>query len=146
MGDQGGKDWEDLERGLDHLIELGVVDPDRLGITGSSYGGFMSCLAVTQTDRFKAAVAGACLSDWRSFHGVTGIRHYDIFFQGETDPYDPDGMYRQNSGLSHIRKVKTPMLLLHGEVDDVCPVDQAYQYHRALKEVGNRDGACGLSP
>ena len=135
LGDTGGKDWEDLERGLDHLIERGIADPDRLGITGGSYGGFMTTWAVTQTDRFKAAVAVASHPEWRSFHGVSGIRHFDVFFQSQVDPYDNDGSYRQRSGLSHVRNVKTPTLLLHGEVDQVCPVDQAYQYYRALKEL-----------
>ncbi len=136
LGDTGGKDWEDIQRGIDHLIDRGVADPDRLGITGSSYGGFMTTWAVTQTDRFKAAVAGASHPEWRSFHGISGIRHFDIYFNKEEDPYDPDGGYRQRSGLTYVRNVKTPTLLLHGEVDEVCPVDQAYQYHRALKEHG----------
>ena len=74
LGDQGGKDWQDIMLGVDYCIEQGIADPDRLGVTGNSYGGYMTMWAVTQTDRFKAAVTGMGISEWRSFHGVTEIK------------------------------------------------------------------------
>ncbi len=134
LGDQGGKDWQDIMLGIDHCVERGIADPDRLGVTGNSYGGYMTMWAVTQTGRFKAAVAGMGISEWRSFHGVTEIQNWNTIYYAHEDQYDPDGKYRAFAPLAHIDNVTTPTLVLHGEVDHVCPVDQARQFYRALKD------------
>ena len=136
LGDQGGKDWEDIMLGVDHCVEKGIADPDRLGVTGNSYGGYMTMWAVTQTGRFKAAVAGMGISEWRSFHGVTEIENWNTIYYAHEDQYDPDGKYRTFAPLAHIDNVTTPTLVLHGEVDHVCPVDQARNFYRALKDKG----------
>lgn len=136
IGDMGGKDWEDILAGIDHCVELGIADPDRQGIAGNSYGGFMAAWAVTQTDRFKAALMRAGISDWRSFHGKTSITAWDSIFYGDADPWDPDGIFKEFSPITHVKKVKTPTLIIHGEIDRDVPVEQAYLFHRALTELG----------
>jgi dipeptidyl aminopeptidase/acylaminoacyl peptidase len=77
LGDMGGADWGDIMAGVDHVIDIGVADAERLGIGGFSYGGFMAAWAVTQTDRFKAAVMFAGIADWQSFHGVGPVPTWD---------------------------------------------------------------------
>ena len=136
LGDIGGRDWIDIQNGIDHCIDIGVADPNRLGITGSSYGGFMSGWAITQTDRFRAAVPSAGTYDWRSFHGTTEIQYFGNIFLDDNDPYDVDSLYHTRAPITHIRNAKTPTLILHGEKDLVCPVEQAYEFHRALRRQG----------
>ena len=136
IGDMGGKDWQDIVAGIDYCVGLGIADPDRLGIAGNSYGGFMAAWSVTQTDRFKAALMRAGISDWRSFHGKTSITAWDSIFYGDADPWDPDGIFSHFSPITHVKKVKTPTLIIHGEVDRDVPVEQAYLFHRALTELG----------
>jgi len=136
IGDMGGKDWEDILAGIDHCVKLGIADPNRQGIAGNSYGGFMAAWAVTQTDRFKAALMRAGISDWRSFHGKTSIPSWDSIFYGDADPWDPDGIFKDFSPITHVKKVKTPTLIIHGEIDRDVPVEQAYLFHRALTELG----------
>jgi dipeptidyl aminopeptidase/acylaminoacyl peptidase len=135
IGDMGGKDWEDILAGIDHCVELGMADPDRQGIAGNSYGGFMAAWAVTQTDRFKAALMRAGISDWRTFHGKTSITAWDSIFYGDADPWDPDGIFREFSPITHVKNAKTPTLIIHGEIDRDVPVEQAYLFHRALTEL-----------
>jgi dipeptidyl aminopeptidase/acylaminoacyl peptidase len=136
IGDMGGEDFRDIMAGIDRLIADGVADGDRLGICGWSYGGFMSAWAITQTDRFKAAVAGAAITDWRSFHGRSYLHSWDRLHYGGSDPYDPQSAHARFSPMSHIRNASTPTLLLHGELDWDVPVEQAYILHRALKDLG----------
>jgi dipeptidyl aminopeptidase/acylaminoacyl peptidase len=136
IGDMGGKDWEDIVAGIDHCVGLGIADPDRLGIAGNSYGGFIAAWAVTQTDRFRGALMRAGISDWRSFHGKTSITAWDSIFYGDADPWEPDGIFTNFSPITHVKSVKTPTLIIHGEVDRDVPVEQAYLFHRALSELG----------
>ncbi|MCH8222471.1 MAG: S9 family peptidase [Chloroflexi bacterium] len=136
IGDMGGADFADMMAGLDALIEQGIADPSRLGITGWSYGGFTTAWAVTQTDRFKAAIMGAGISDWRSFHGRSYLHSWDVIHYGGSDPYDPESPHARFSPINYIRNVKTPTLILHGEEDWDVPVEQSYQFYRALKDLG----------
>ena len=136
IGDMGGKDWEDIQAGIDHCIAEGIADPERLGIGGGSYGGFMTAWAVTQTDRFKAAVMLAGISDWRSFHGMSNVSDWDAIHYGDADPWDPDGTYPRFSPITFVKRARTPTLILHGEQDELVPVEQAYMFYRALKELG----------
>lgn len=133
LGDMGGADLEDIMAGVDACIDLGVTDAQRLGIAGWSYGGFMAAWAVTQTDRFKAAVAGAAVTNWLSFHGTTEIQTWDALYQ-QLDPGDP--RYVWNSPVHHAHKVRTPTLVLHGERDTAVPAGQGYEFWRALRERG----------
>ena len=136
IGDMGGKDWEDIQSGIDHCVAQGIADPDRLGIGGGSYGGYMAAWAVTQSDRFKAAIMRAGISDWRSFHGRSALAGWDSVHYGDADPYELDGTLSKFSPITHVKRVKTPTLIIHGEIDPVCPVEQAYSFHRALKDLG----------
>jgi dipeptidyl aminopeptidase/acylaminoacyl peptidase len=135
LGDMGGGDLKDILAGIDALVHDGIVDDERVAITGGSYGGFMACWAVTQTDRFAAALPMAVVTDWVSFHYTTNIGQFDkLFLQAE--PSDPDSDYTQRSPVYHAAKCKTPTLILHGE-DDLCtPLPQAVEFYNALVEAG----------
>jgi dipeptidyl aminopeptidase/acylaminoacyl peptidase len=136
VGDMGGADFGDIQAGIDHLVAQGIADPDRLGICGWSYGGYMTAWAIGQTDRFKAAMAGASITDWRSFHGRSYLHTWDRKHYGDSDPYDPASNHARFNPFAHVQAVSTPTLFLHGELDWDVPVEQAYFMHRALKDLG----------
>jgi dipeptidyl aminopeptidase/acylaminoacyl peptidase len=133
--DLGGGDWQDIEAGINFCVEQKLADPDRLGIGGWSYGGYMSAWAVTRTQRFKAAVAGATITNWYSFHGTTSIPGFAEQYFG-VDPQELATPYAWRSPLFSCDQVRTPTLLLHGERDPVCPVGQAFEFARGLKRRG----------
>jgi len=137
LGDMGGKDFLDVMAGVDFLVAAGVADEKRLGIAGWSYGGYMTMWGVSQTERFKAAMAGAGIANWKSFHGLTKYPTFDALFYG-ADPYDGDkeAAYELFSPLTYIKRIKTPTLIIHGEKDPDVPAAQAYEFHRALKDHG----------
>jgi dipeptidyl aminopeptidase/acylaminoacyl peptidase len=135
LGDMGGKDFEDILRGIDHVIAQGWADPDRLALFGWSYGGFMTAWAVTQTPRFKVAVMGAGVCDYHSFHAQTNIPDWDARFLAAW-PNEQPRVYREHSAITFASRVRTPTLILHGEADPCVPVNQAYAFHRALREAG----------
>jgi dipeptidyl aminopeptidase/acylaminoacyl peptidase len=95
----------------------------------------MSAWAITQTDAFAASVPVACSSNWLSFHNTTNIGRFDELFL-DADPYEPDGAYFERSPIVHARKVKTPTLIIHGELDLCTPVGQALELYQALADVG----------
>lgn len=134
-GDLGGGDWRDIEAGVDDLVARGIADGDRLGIAGWSYGGFMTMWAVTQTSRFKAAIAGAGIANWFSMHGTTSLHSWERIFLGP-DPYDTNGIYATRSPLFQAGKVTTPLLLLHGDADRDVPPGQSDEFYRALRDHG----------
>ena len=133
VGDMGGKDFQDVMRGVDYLIEQGLVDAARVGIMGWSYGGFMTAWAVTQTTRFKAALMGAGVSDFHSFHAQSNIPDWDMRFI-VADPLEQPEKYRERSAITYAARVTTPTLIVHGENDLCVPVNQAYAFYRALRE------------
>ena len=133
--DWGGKDFEDIMRGVDHVIGLGVADGERMAVMGGSYGGFMTFWTVTQTDRFKAAIGHAGISDWYSFYGQTDIPHLLEFGFGG-DPWMTKRVYERYSPVEFASNVKTPLLITHGEEDRRVPISQAEQYFRTLKKMG----------
>lgn len=134
-GDMGGNDWTDIVAGIDRLVADGIADPDRLGLCGWSYGGYMTMWGVTQTARFRAAVAGAGIANWHSFHGASALHPWDALFY-EADPYDPQGIYAARSPIYASHRVTTPTLVLHGAEDRVVPPDQGREFFRALKDRG----------
>ena len=135
LGDMGGGDLQDILTGIDALVRDGIVDDRRVAITGGSYGGFMASWAVTQTDRFAAAMPLAVVTDWVSFHATTNIGQFDRLFL-QADPYDPEGDYTRRSPVYHAAKCRTPTLIIHGE-DDLCtPLSQAVELYSALVEAG----------
>ena len=135
FGDMGGKDTYDYLSGLDALIKSGQSDPKRLGVFGSSYGGFMSSWLVTQTDRFAAAVAVSPVTDWVSEHYTSNLGKFCQDFLGD-DVHDPHGKYFTRAPLHHVRAVKTPTLSACAAQDKNTPPGQAMEFHRALVEQG----------
>ncbi len=135
LNDWGGKDYEDLMAGVDHVIGLGVADPDRLAVMGWSYGGYMTSWIIGQTRRFKAAVIGAPVTNLWSFTGTSDIPGFlPDYFAGE--PWDNFEAYRKHSPMSHVKGAATPTLILHGEADDRVPISQGYELYNALKRQG----------
>ena len=133
--DLGGKDYEDIMKGVDHVIQMGVADANRLMVTGWSYGGFMTSWVVTQTKRFKAAVAGAIISNWLTLALVSDAQVYGEGLHGGFVVDDiPTVMSR--SPITFVRQVETPTLILHGSSDVRCPQDQSEQFYYALKRLG----------
>lgn len=133
--DWGGMDYQDLMAGVDHVIEMGVADPERLAVMGWSYGGYMTSWIITQTRRFKAAVIGAPVTNLWSFTGTSDIPGFlPDYFSGE--PWANFEAYRKHSPLAHVKGVSTPALILHPEADVRVPVSQGYEYYQALKRQG----------
>jgi len=136
LGDMGGGDFQDIMTGVDALIAAGIADPNRLGFGGWSYGGFLSAWAATQTDRFKCIMMGAGIANWLSFHGRSYLQTWDELYL-KANPYTGDA-YTRWSPIFYVDRVKTPVLILHGEKDGDVPVGQSYEFHRALVERGVR--------
>jgi dipeptidyl aminopeptidase/acylaminoacyl peptidase len=136
VGDWGGGDYRDLMRGVDEaLARFPFLDKDRLGVMGGSYGGYMTNWMVTQTDRFKAAVASASLSNLISFYSTS---LYQDLIHAEFGGYPWDNSERlwERSPLRHIKKAKTPLLLIHGENDNDVHITQAEEMYTALRMRG----------
>jgi len=133
--DFGYGDFKDIMAGVDEAIRVAPIDSNRLGITGWSYGGFMTMWAVTQTNRFKAAMAGAGLSNWQSYYGENLIDQWMIPFFGKS-VYDDPEVYAKSSPINFIKKVKTPTLILVGDSDGEVPAPQSYEFWHALKTLG----------
>ena len=134
-GDLGGIDYIDVISGVDQLVADGLADPDRLGIGGYSYGGYLSSWAITQTTRFKAAVSGGIIADWVSFYGTTDIPHYLRVFL-EAPPFTDQSLARARSPVNHSAKVTTPVLFYAGSNDTRTPPGQVDQMHRAVQDAG----------
>ncbi|MBI3941683.1 MAG: S9 family peptidase, partial [Chloroflexi bacterium] len=135
LGDMGGQDLQDILAGIDFLVSQGIADADQLGIAGWSYGGYMTAWAITQDQRFKAAVVGAGITDWRAFHSEADIPDWDEIFL-LASPYLQPEVYERWSPINYVNSVQTPTLILHGEQDKIVPVGQATAFYRALKALG----------
>ena len=133
--DFGGGDLRDAMAGIDMVTKKYPVDPARLGVTGWSYGGFMTMWTVTQTNRFRAAVAGAGIANWQSYYGQNLIDQWMIPFFGAS-VYDDPAVYEKSSPIRFIKNVKTPTLIIVGERDAECPASQSYEFWHALKTLG----------
>jgi dipeptidyl aminopeptidase/acylaminoacyl peptidase len=133
-GDWGGGDFADVMAGADWLVARGIADPNRLGIGGWSYGGYMAAWAVTQTTRFKAAVSGAPVIDMASEFGTENGSAYDEWFYGT--PYEKLDGFIKSSPMTFVKNAKTPTLLLQGEDDTTDPIGQSQQFYRGLKRYG----------
>ncbi|HWY43790.1 MAG TPA: S9 family peptidase [Candidatus Sulfotelmatobacter sp.] len=133
--DFGYGDFRDVLVGVDEAIKNAPIDPKRLGLTGWSYGGYMTMWGVTQTDRFKAAVAGAGIANLLSYYGENKIDQWMIPFFGKS-VYDDPGVYAKSSPITFIKKVNTPTLILVGDSDGECPTPQSYEFWHALKTLG----------
>jgi dipeptidyl aminopeptidase/acylaminoacyl peptidase len=133
--DFGYGDLRDILRGVDAAVAAAPIDAARVGVIGWSYGGYMAMWAVTQTDRFKAAVAGAGIVNWQSYYGQNRIDRWMIPFFGASVYDDPD-VYARSSPITFIKKAKTPTLVLHGDRDSEVPTPQGYEFWHALKTLG----------
>ncbi len=133
--DFGYGDLRDVLAGMDVLEKRLPIDKNREGLTGWSYGGFMTMFGVTQTTRFKAAVAGAGISDWKSYYGENSIDQWMIPFFGKS-VYDDPAIYAKSSAIEYIQNVRTPTLVVVGDRDGECPAPQSYEFWHALRAKG----------
>jgi dipeptidyl aminopeptidase/acylaminoacyl peptidase len=133
--DLGGMDFDDVMQGVDWLIEAGIADPERIGILGWSYGGFLTAWAITHTDRFKAAVAGAAVTNWPSKVGTTDIRPMnEARFPGKLHE-TPDAFW-ERSPIRYLGNATTPTLIVHGQADQRVPVTQGRELYLGLRAAG----------
>ena len=130
--DFGYGDLEDILAGVDTVEAQYPVDPKRVGVTGWSYGGFMSMFAVTRTQRFKAAVAGAGISDWQSYYGENSIDQWMTPYFGAS-VYDDPAVYAKSSAINFIKQARTPTLVVVGDRDGECPAPQSFEFWHALR-------------
>ncbi|MBW8812296.1 MAG: S9 family peptidase [Caulobacterales bacterium] len=133
--DFGGGDLADILAGVDAVEKLAPVDDARLAVMGGSYGGFMTMWAVTHTDRFKAAAAGAGIANWISYYGQNGIDQWMVPFFGGT-AYDNPAVYDRLSPIRYIKAAKTPTFIYVGELDVECPPAQSLEFWHGMKAVG----------
>ncbi len=133
--DWGMGDYQDLMTGVDHVIQMGVADPDRLGVMGWSYGGYMTSWIVTQTKRFKAASAGAPVTNLMSFNGTADIPSFVPDYLGGQS-WDINDVYQKHSPMFNVKGVSTPTMIQHGEADVRVPISQGYEFYNALKTQG----------
>ena len=135
LKDWGFGDYQDLMTGVDRVIEMGVADPERLGVMGWSYGGFMTSWVVTQTARFKAASAGAPVTNLMSFNGTADIPAFiPDYFGGQF--WEAMDLYQKHSPIFNVKSVTTPTMIQHGEADVRVPISQGYEFYNALKVKG----------
>ena len=133
--DWGGMDYQDLMAGVDKVIEMGVADPNRMGVMGWSYGGYMTSWIVTQTKRFKAASAGAPVTNLMSFNGTADIPAFvPDYFGGQA--WEIPEVYAKHSAMFNIKGVTTPTLIEQGDADVRVPISQGYEFYQALKLQG----------
>lgn len=132
--DLGGKEFDDVLAGIDFLVGKGMVDNDKVGTGGFSYGGYLSAWASTKhSARFKASVMGAGISNWISFGGTTEIIqenflvHWDLWWNDNME------LVWDRSPLAHINDAKTPILIVHGGADTRVPITQSEEMYNALK-------------
>ncbi|HEY2473718.1 MAG TPA: S9 family peptidase [Candidatus Cybelea sp.] len=130
--DFGYGDWRDDLAGVDAALKAAPIDPNRLGLMGWSYGGYMAMWAETQTSRFKALVAGAGIVNWQSYYGQNKIDQWMIPFFGASVYTDP-AVYAKSSPITFIERSKTPVLILQGERDEEVPAPQAFEFWHAME-------------
>jgi len=130
-GDWGGADYKDVMAGVDDLVWRNIADPNRLGIAGWSYGGYMAEWAITQTDRFKVAVCGAGMADLATEFGTEARSQGDEWYFGT--PYENLAGFQHSSPIVYIKNAKTPTLILQGEADTTDPISQSQMLYHGLR-------------
>ncbi len=135
IGDIGGGEYEDIMTGVDHIIGMGVADPDRLAIRGWSWGGVLSSWAITQTDRFKAASVGAGVMSWLSEMGPGFNWDLTEWYMGKSHWEDPEA-WRKVSSLTYVQNVTTPTLIIHGDADWYSSYNQSLIFFTGLRDIG----------
>lgn len=130
----GEGDYQDIMAGVDHLVKQGLADPGRLGVMGASYGGYMTDWIVTQTDRFKAASAMGSVSDVADLYYLSDAGDFTRDYFGL--PWEAPEAYARHSAITYVSRVKTPLLIQHGENDRRIPIAEATKFYKALKDQG----------
>jgi len=133
-GDWGGGDFKDVMAGVKDLVDRGIADPNRLGIGGWSYGGYMAEWAITQTNDFKVAVSGAGMANLISEFGMEDHPAGDEWFYGV--PWEKPEGFLNSSPFLHLKNAKTPTLVLQGDADTIDPLGQSQELYRGLKRYG----------
>lgn len=135
-GDWGRNGFPDHMAAVDHAIALGLADPDRLGVTGASHGGFATCWIVGHTERFRAAVAECPVVSWVSAYGTSDSSVWWVSQEMGGHPWEVPERYYTRSPLTYAHRCKTPTLLVHGEQDWRCPISESEQFYAVLKANG----------
>jgi dipeptidyl aminopeptidase/acylaminoacyl peptidase len=131
--DWGNGDYQDIQTGLDHLVRRGIADSSKMAQGGWSYGGYMTAWTLTQTNRFKALMVGAGLTNMYSMYSTNDLQMVlEDYYGGE--PWDDEAAYRRASAMVHIKQAKTPTLILHGQQDTRVPIGQAQELYMGLKK------------
>ena len=139
-GEWGEADMPDIVAALDHVVGQGGIDTARLGITGGSYGGYLTNWVIGHDDRFAAAVTQRCVSDFRSFYGTSDIGFTFGEYEFGGTPWEERDRLDHHSPLTYVDRITTPLLILHSERDFRCPISQAEQMFVALKRLGREVG------
>jgi dipeptidyl aminopeptidase/acylaminoacyl peptidase len=132
----GTADLDDFLTPLQALVDEGVADPARLAVTGYSYGGFMTCWLTSRTDRFAAAITGGCVTNQVSLFGTSDLGWFLGAKEIGATPSDEPKRLHEHSPISYVGAVTAPTLVLHGEADDRCPIEQAEQWFASLRAAG----------
>lgn len=131
----GEKDMPDVMAAVDHVIAQGYVDPRRLGVTGGSYGGYLTNWIIGHSDRFRAAVTQRCVTNLASMYGTSDIGFTFGEYEFGGTPWDAPEQFARLSPITYVREIRTPLLIIHSEQDYRCPVEQAEQLYVALKRL-----------
>lgn len=136
--DLGGKDFTDIMSGVDHIIQLGYADADRLGVAGWSYGGYLTSWAITQTNSFKVAVMGASIVNFISWQGQSSMASAwsAIHWREPLIAYHHPEQIIKRSPINFVKNIKAPTLILHGANDKKIPSNQSDEFYVALKALG----------
>jgi dipeptidyl aminopeptidase/acylaminoacyl peptidase len=132
----GEKDSIDIMLGIDEVIKQGYIDEQRLAVTGGSYGGFMTNWLIGHHNRFKVAITDRCVSNMVTMYGVSDIGGNFVIDHTGTTPWDDFDTYVRTSPISYVKNIHTPLLIIHGEQDLRCNIEQAEQLFTALKLLG----------
>ena len=133
-GDWGGAVYEDLMKGVDHIIKLGYVDANRIGTAGGSYGGYMVNWMNGHTDRFKAIVSHASIFNAESMYATEELWFQEWEWKGA--PWDANSTYKKWSPHLFVKNFKTPTLVVHGELDYRVPIGEGLQLFSSLQRRG----------
>ncbi len=145
IGDISGRDWEDIDSGVDEMIKLGYADSESLGIMGWSFGGHHTYWGITQTDRYKAASSGAGANDLISMYSQTDIPEFYDTYLGPK-PWEDFALYEERSAYRQVRNVTTPLLIQVGENDERVPAEQSIQFYEAVKSIGQAETQLVIYP
>ncbi|MEZ4523908.1 MAG: S9 family peptidase [Thermomicrobiales bacterium] len=132
----GDADMPDVMAAVDHVVAQGYVDESRMGVTGGSYGGYMTLWIIGHSDRFKAAVTQRCVSNLYSFYGTSDIGWTFIDYEFGGLPWENREHYMKYSPITYVDKMTTPLLIIHSEKDFRCPIEQGEQVFISLKRLG----------